>query len=275
MTEVEQAPPGVDATTPSPARLYDYYLGGTNNFPIDREVAELLRVSLPELTDAAWANRGFHQRAARWIAAEHGIRQFIDLGSGLPTQGNTHEAVTQVVPDARVVYADHDPMVLAHARALLTGTLATTVIQADLRDPDAVLSHPELRAAIDLAKPIGLLMTAVLHFVADEADPWGLVARYMRQVAPGSYLALSHATADRLPPRAVQAMYDTYENATQQIHLRTKAEVERLFAGLEMVSPFADAEPGVTFVGKWGAEDACAADTDGSRVLYCGVARRP
>jgi hypothetical protein len=97
----------------------------------------------------------------------------------------------------------------------------------------------------------------------------------MRKVAPGSYLALSHATADRLPPRAVQAMYDTYENATQQIHLRTKAEVERLFAGLEMVSPFADAEPGVTFVGKWGAEDACAADTDGSRVLYCGVARRP
>jgi trans-aconitate methyltransferase len=275
MTEVEQAPPGVDATTPSAARLYDYYLGGANNFAVDREVAELLRVSLPELTDAAWANRGFHQRAARWMAAEYGIRQFIDLGSGLPTQGNTHEAVTPVVPDARVVYADNDPMVLAHAKALLTSTLATTVIEADLRDSDAVLSHPELRAAIDLAKPVGLLMTAVLHFVADEADPRGLVARYMRKVAPGSYLALSHATADRLPPRAVQAMYDTYENATEKIHLRTKAEVERLFAGLEMVSPFADAEPGVTFVGKWGAEDACAADTDGSRVLYCGVARRP
>ena len=275
MTEVEQAPHGVDAATPSPARLYDYYLGGTNNFAIDRQVAELLRVSLPELTDAAWANRGFHQRAARWMAAEFGIRQFIDLGSGLPTQGNTHEAVTQVAPDARVVYADHDPMVLGHAKALLTGTLATTVIQADLRDPDAVLNHPELRAVIDLAKPIGLLMTAVLHFVADEADPWGLVARYMGGAAPGSYLALSHATADRLPPGAVRAMYDTYQKATEKIHLRTKAEVERLFAGLEMVAPFADAEPGVTFVGKWGAEDACAADTDGSRVLYCGVARRP
>ncbi len=107
MTEVEQAPPGVDPTTPTPARLYDYYLGGTNNFAIDRKVAEQLRLSPPELTDAAWANRGFHQRAARWMAAEHGIRQFIDLGSGLPTQGNTHQAVTDVAPDARVVYVDN------------------------------------------------------------------------------------------------------------------------------------------------------------------------
>jgi hypothetical protein len=275
MTEVEQAPSGVDPTTPTPARLYDYYLGGTNNFAIDRKVAEQLRLSLPELTDAAWANRGFHQRAARWMAAEHGIRQFIDLGSGLPTQGNTHEVVTDVAPDARVVYIDHDPMVLAHARALLGGTPASTIIQADLRDPGAVLGHPELRAVIDLAQPTGLLMTAVLHFVADTSDPAGLVARYMRGVAPGSYLALSHATADRLPPRAVQAMYDTYENATEQIHLRTKAEFEHMFDGLELVPPFDGAAPGITFVGKWGAEDECAADSDGSRVLYCGVARRP
>ncbi len=171
MTEVEQAPPGVDPTTPTPARLYDYYLGGSNNFAIDREVAEQLRVSLPELTDAAWANRGFHQRAARWMAAEHGISQFIDLGSGLPTQGNTHEAVSELAPDARVVYVDHDPMVLAHAKALLTGTRATTVIQADLRDPEAVLGLPELLALIDLAQPTGLLMTAVLHFVAECMTP--------------------------------------------------------------------------------------------------------
>lgn len=275
MTEVEQAPPGVDPTTPTPARLYDYYLGGSNNFAIDREVAEQLRVSLPELTDAAWANRGFHQRAARWMAAEHGISQFIDLGSGLPTQGNTHEAVSELAPDARVVYVDHDPMVLAHAKSLLTGTRATTVIQADLRDPDAVLGLPELLALIDLAQPTGLLMTAVLHFVADTSDPRGLVARYMGALAPGSYLALSHATADRLPPRAVQAMYDAYEKSTEQIHLRSKAGIERLFDGLELVVPFEGAEPGVTFVGKWGAEDPCAADTDGSRVLYCAVARRP
>ncbi len=275
MTEVEQAPPGVDPTTPTPARLYDYYLGGTNNFAIDRKVAEQLRLSLPELTDAAWANRGFHQRAARWMAAEHGIRQFIDLGSGLPTQGNTHEAVTDVAPDARVVYIDHDPMVLAYASDLLTADGTTTVIQADLRDPDSLLRQPALTAMIDFGKPTGLLMTAVLHFVADTSDPAGLVARYMREVAPGSYLALSHATADRLPPRAIQAMYDTYENATEQIHLRTKAEFEHMFDGLELVPPFDGAAPGITFVGKWGAEDECAADSDGSRVLYCGVARRP
>ena len=275
MTEAEQAPPGVDSTTPTPARLYDYYLGGRNNFAVDREVAEKLRVSLPELTDAAWANRGFHQRAARWMAAEHGIRQFIDLGSGLPTQGNTHEAVSQVAPDARVVYVDLDPMVLAHARALLSGTDATTVIQADLRDPAAVLGHPELRALIDCSQPAGLLMTAVLHFVADESDPCGLVAQYTTELAPGSYVALSHATADKLPPRAVQAMYDTYAHATEKIHLRPKADFERLFDGLELVAPFDGADPGVTFVGKWGAEDPPAADSDGSRVLYCGVARRP
>jgi O-methyltransferase involved in polyketide biosynthesis len=275
MTEVEQAPSGVDSTTPTPARLYDYYLGGSNNFAVDREVAETLRTSLPELTDAAWANRGFHQRAARWMAAEHGIRQFIDLGSGLPTQGNTHEAVSQAALDARVVYVDHDPMVLAHARALLSSANATTVIQADLRDPAAVLGHPELRALIDCSQPAGLLMTAVLHFVADESDPWGLVAQYTSELAPGSYVALSHATADRLPPRAVQAMYDTYSRATEKIHLRPKADIERMFSGLELVTPFGGADPGVTFVGKWGAEDPSAADSDGSRVLYCGVARRP
>lgn len=275
MAEAEQAPPGVDPTAPSPARLYDYYLGGTSNFQVDRDAGERLRASLPELTDAAWANRGFHQRAARWMAATHGIRQFIDLGSGLPTQGNTHEAVGSIASDARVVYVDHDPMVRVHARELLNGTRSTALIEADLRDPDAVLGNPEFRALIDLDQPAGLLATAVLHFVADETDPWSLVQRYLAVLAPGSYVALSHATADRLPPQAVQAMYDTYAHATERIYLRSRGDVERLFGGLELVAPFSGAEPGLTFVGKWGAEDECAADSDGSRVLYCGVARRP
>lgn len=272
MTEAEQAPAGVDPTAPSPARLYDCYLGGTSNFQVDRDAGERLRASLPELTDAAWANRGFHQRAARWMAATHGIRQFIDLGSGLPTQGNTHEAAGSIASDARVVYVDHDPMVRVHAKALLNGTRSTALIEADLRDPAAVLAHPEFRALIDLGQPAGLLATAVLHFVADETDPWGLVQRYLAALAPGSFVALSHVTADRLPP---QAMYDTYEHATERIYLRSREDVERLFGGLELVAPFSGAEPGLTFVGKWGAEDECAADSDGSRVLYCGVARRP
>jgi hypothetical protein len=274
MTEAPSVPPGVDPTTPVPARLYDYYLGGTTNFEADRDAAEKLRANLPELTDAAWANRGFHQRAARWMAAEHGIRQFLDIGSGLPTQGNTHEAVATGAPGARVVYVDHDPMVLAYAPQLLSGT-ATRLIRADLRDPDSVLGDPQVRALIDFGEPAGLLMTAVLHFVADDLDPWGLVARYADALAPGSYVALSHATADRLPPQAVQAMYDTYAHATEKIYLRPRAQVERFFDGLEIVPPYLGAEPAVTFVGQWGAEDADLADSDGSRVLYCGVARRP
>ena len=266
-------PPGVDPTTPAPARLYDYYLGGSNNFEADRIVAEQLRRGLPELSDAAWANRGFHQRAAGWLA-DQGVRQFIDLGAGLPTQGNTHEVV-QRTANARVVYVDHDPMVLAHASQLLSGTPATALVLADLRDPDSVLGHDNLRELIDFEEPAGLLMTAVLHFVADSADPWGLVQRYMSALAPGSYLVLSHATGDRLPPRAIEAMLKTYENATEKLVLRSLPEVQRFFTGLELVPPYEGAEPGVTFTGQWGAVDPDSADSDGSRVLYCGVAKRP
>lgn len=274
MTEAE-APPGVDTSTPSPARLYDYYLGGNTNFPVDQAAGDRLRAALPDLYDAAWANRGFHQRSARWMAGEHGISQFIDLGSGLPTQGNTHEAVRQVVQDARVVYVDNDPMVLAMSDVLLDDEAYTRLIIADMRDPGEVLGHPDLRDLIDFGKPVGLLMTAVVHFVADGSDPWGLVKRYTDALAPGSYLALSHATADKLPPRSVQAMYDTYERASTQIYLRTREEVARFFDGLKLVPPYADAEPGIAYVGMWGADDPDLADTEGSRVLYCGVGRRP
>jgi hypothetical protein len=269
------APPGVDPSAPAPARLYDYYLGGTNNFAADRIAAEKLRLSLPELSDAAWANRGFHQRAAAWLAADMGIRQFIDIGAGLPTQGNTHQVVHRTAPDARVVYVDHDPMVLAHAQQLLSGTTSTTLLLADLREPDSVLGHPGLRELIDFSEPTALLMTAVLHFVADKSDPWGLVQRYMSAFVPGSHLVLSHATGDKLPPRAIRAMLKTYENATEQLVLRPRPEVERFFTGLELAPPHEGAEPGISFTGQWGAVDLDSADSDGSRVLYCGVARCP
>ncbi len=221
-------PPGVDATKPSPARLYDYYLGGRNNFAVDRRAAEALRQSLPALSDAAWANRGFHQRAATWLARA-GLRQFIDIGSGLPTVGNTHQIVQRVDPAARVVYADIDPMVEAQSAPLLAGSPNVVLVTADLRDPDALLGHPGVRSMIDFSEPTGLLMTAVMHFVADEADPWRLVGRY------------------------VGALF---------------------FAGLELVPPYPGAD-GLTFVGQWGAVDPASADSDGSRVLYCGVAKCP
>lgn len=267
-------PPGVDPTRPSPARLYDYFLGGTINFAVDREAGEKLKQAAPDLVDAMLANRGFHGRAAVWLA-RHGITQFIDIGSGLPTQNNTHESVHRVNPAARVVYVDNDPLVAAHAQALLADDGTTGLITADLREPGLILDHPELHRLIDFGEPVGLLMTAVMHFVADGSDPWSLVARYMTAVAPGSYLALSHGTADHFPPRPIQAGVDTYANATEHVYLRPRAEVERFFDGLDLVSPYPGAEPAVTYVGLWDAEDVEAADTDGQRGVYCGVARRP
>jgi S-adenosyl methyltransferase len=271
--ETERVPPGVDPSVPSAARLYDYYLGGTSNFRVDRAAAEHMRTLMPELSDAAWANRGFHQRAARWMA-ERGIRQFIDIGSGLPTSGNTHEAIQRASPGARVLYVDNDPMVAAHARDLLGDGGTTRFVQADVRDPASILDSPQARELIEPGQPAGLLMTAVMHFIPDELDPWGLVGQYLAAVAPGSYLALSHATMDQIPPRMVAAALEMYQRAAEPLYPRTRAEVERFFDGLELVPAQPGGDPAVGFVGGWGAEDPAAADSDGSRALYCGVARR-
>jgi hypothetical protein len=265
----------VDPAVPSPARLYDYYLGGTINYPADQQAAERLRADLPEISDMAWANRGFHQRAAKWLAAERGISQFLDLGSGLPTQGNTHQVVREVAADARVVYVDNDPMVRAYAGELLTDSRLTTFVYADLRDPGQVLGNRQLRELIDFTQPVGLLMSAVLHFVADSDDPWGLVTRYTEALAPGSYLALSHVTADNVPDRGVQTGLSVYQQATENIYLRPRAEVERFFTGLDLVPPWPGEPPRLVFFGEWGAEDPRLADSDGSRWGYAGVARRP
>jgi hypothetical protein len=274
MSETELAPPGVDPTIPSPARLYDFYLGGTHNFQADRDLAGQIQAAIPDMADAVLSNRGFHIRAAAWMA-RRGIRQFLDIGSGLPTQNNTHESVHAVDPQARVVYVDNDPAVAAYASALLAGNGTTALVIADIRDPDTLLASPVLQDTIDLTAPVGVLMTAVLHFVADGSDPWGLVARYMAAVAPGSYLALSHGTADRMPPAAVQAGRDGYARASADVYLRSKAEVEKFFDGLELQPPRPGAVPEVTYAGLWGAEDTEAADSDGSRGIYCAVARRP
>jgi hypothetical protein len=275
MSETEVAPPGVDPTIPSPARLYDYYLGGTHNFLVDREMGDKLQVATRgDLKDGVLANRGFHIRAAAWIA-RRGIRQFLDIGSGLPTQNNTHETVQAVDPATRVVYVDVDPMVGAYANTLLAGNGTTALVIADLTDPEALLASPRLREMLDLSQPVGVMMTAVMHFVADKRDPWGLVARYMAAVAPGSYLALSHGTLDRMDPSAIQTGKDLYARSTADLFMRPRADIERFFAGLELQPPRAGATPEITYVGLWGAEDPDAADTDGSRGIYCGVARKP
>ena len=267
-------PPGVDTEMPSPARIYDFLLGGDTNFAADRAAAGQIMTAVPEIKDAAWANRGFHQRAASWLA-EQGIRQFIDIGSGLPTVGNTHQVVQRVHPDARVVYVDNDPLVEVHSQALLAPGGTTTVILGDLRDPEHVLGHPEMRRLIDFSEPAGLLLTGVLMFVSDGSDPYGLVARYVRALAPGSYLSLSHLSADQKPERAVAGFRAVFDTATEQLYFRSKDEVARFFSGLELVPPYEGGDPELCYPGVWGAEDVAAADTDGSRWLWCGVARRP
>jgi S-adenosyl methyltransferase len=274
MTAVPDLPRGVDPARPSPVRLYDYLLGGTCSFPADRAAAEQLKAAVPDIVDAIWANRGFHGRAALWLAIR-GIRQFIDFGPGLLTQHNTHQTVHKVSPHARVVYVDHDPMVAARAAPLIAAGGMTALVTADWRDPDAVLRHPGLRRLIYPGEPAGLLMTTFLSFVPDDADPWGLVARYMAAAAPGSYLALSHGTYDKIPPSTIQAAREAFAGVAGPVHLRSKAEVERFFQGLALVPPYPGAQPAVTYAGLWGAEDIEAADTEGSRGIYCGVGRRP
>jgi hypothetical protein len=267
-------PAGVDTGRASPARIYDYMLRGNNYFQVDRFAAERILAVAPEIRDCAWSNRGFHQRAAKWIC-QRGVRQFIDIGSGLPTVGNTHDVVHQVDPAARVLYVDNDPMVQLHSRALIDTSRTVGVICADLREPEIVLDHPEARRLIDFGEPVGLLMTAVMMFVSDVSDPWALVSRYLGAVASGSYLSLSHLTDDYKPPIAAEGFRSVFDHATEHLYFRSKAKVERFFAGLELAPPYEGADPGVTFTGLWGAEDVELADSDGSRWLYCGVARKP
>jgi SAM-dependent methyltransferase len=274
MTDRRPVPPGVDPERPSPARIYDYLLGGDDYFESDRLAAERLKSQIPEVVDTAWANRGFHQRAAIWIAS-HGVGQFLDIGCGLPTAGNTHEVVRRVRPGARVVYADNDPMVAAHGRELLREDDLAIAILADVRDPEAVLDNVGVRALIDFTRPVGLLMTALMHFIPDSDNPWGLVKHYLAALAKDSYLALSQRTFDLKPPQALQALAQVGERAAGGSHYRSKEEVRRFFESLELVPPYPGAPADVTWVGLWGCEDPAEADSEGSRWFYCGVGRKP
>lgn len=272
MTNAVNAPEGLDTSRPSPSRIYDYMLGGHSYFEADEVAAKRIIRAVPEIRDTAWANRGYHQRTAAWIARQ-GVHQFIDIGSGLPTVGNTHEVVKKVHSAARVVYVDNDPMVELHSRALLDSSGTVSVICADLRDPDAILRSPAVRELIDPGQPTGILMTAVLMFVADDSDPVGCVSKYVRAMAPGSYLSLTHLTADAKPPATAEAFRAVFDHATERMHFRSRAQVERFFDGLEIVPPYEGGRPEITYAGVWGAVDVALADSDGSRWLYAGVAK--
>jgi hypothetical protein len=262
-------------TRPSVPRMYDYVLGGSHNLPIDREAMEQVRRVMPDVEDVAWANRGFLQRASRWLAEEAGIRQFLDIGAGLPTVNNTHEVVQKVSPDARVVYVDNAPEFEAVAGPLVADVDGVAAVRGDLRDPEGVLNHPQVRNVIDFGRPVALLVVAVLHFVSEDEDPHGAVARYLDASPSGSYLVLSHGTRDKQADRPVRALSDAFKKAQEGFHPRSREQVERFFEGLEIVPPYHDAEPKLCFLGEWGAEDCDAADSDGSRWGYAGVARKP
>ena len=249
-------------------------LRGDNHFQADVLAAERILSVVPEISDCAWSNRGFHQRAAKWIA-ERGVRQFLDIGSGLPTVGNTHEVVQKVIPGARVVYVDNDPMVAEQGGQLLAEDRSTRVICADLREPESILDNREVTELIDFGAPVGLLLTAVMMFVSDGSDPWGLVARYVDALASGSYLALTHLTDDYKPPVTAERFRAVFDEATEHLYFRSQAGIARFFDGLELVPPYDGAEPAISYTGLWGAEDPVLADSDGARWLYCGVARKP
>jgi S-adenosyl methyltransferase len=264
----------IDPATPATGRIYNYLLGGPYHFAADRAAAERIREQMPDVADAAVANRDFHGRAAAWMA-QRGIRQFIDLGAGLPVPGSTHEIVRQEAPRARVCYVDIDPVIVVLAGQLTAAAGTTAVVEADLCDTGRVLADPAVRELIDLRQPAGVLLTSVLHFIGGDQDPHAVVARYAAALAPGSYLALSHVTSDNLPEAIVRRGAEVYRRATQRVHPRSHAEVSRFFDGLDIVPPWPGAPADLTHPGWWGAGPDDGPVSDGTRSFYCAVARRP
>ncbi|CAL9573459.1 hypothetical protein SUDANB106_04899 [Streptomyces sp. enrichment culture] len=230
-------PEQIDTSRPHPARMYDYYLGGSDNYEVDREAAERLMTMAPDVRVSARANRDFLGRAVRTAVGELGIRQIIDVGTGIPTSPNTHELARAAAPDTRVVYVDNDPIVSVHADAKLTGAGNAEFVLADARKPEAVIEHPAVRELIDFGRPVALLLVAVLHFVRDEEDPAGLVAALGGALPPGSCLVLTHGTPDFHEKQRVEEGTDVYRSATAQVSLRSHAEILSFFDGWDLVDP--------------------------------------
>jgi hypothetical protein len=240
----------IDMTKPHPARRYDYWLGGKDNFQADRDAAEAIAAVFPHIRTAARENRAFMRRAVSFLAAEAGIRQFLDIGTGLPTANNVHDVAQGIAPESHVVYVDNDPLVLTHARALLTSSTrgATAYIDADVRDPEKILSDPAVQETLNLSEPVALLLVAVLHFVEDGDDPYGIVNRLVSALPAGSYLVLSHATFDPLDRETIAAMDAVNEGITPRFCPRALGEVSRFFEGLDLL------EPGIVSVSDWRPE---------------------
>jgi SAM-dependent methyltransferase len=266
--DLSWVPPGVDTGKASVARVYDYWLGGTHNFQVDRDAARALMALEPNARAITRANRAALARAVRFAAAA-GVRQFLDVGSGIPTQGNVHEVAQAAAPGARVVYADIDPVAVAHSRAMLVGNPGAGVLQADVREPEKILGSPEVRRFIDLGQPVGLLLVAVLHFVSDPDDPWQIVARFRDALAPGSYVIITHALREGAVDAAVAE--DAYQRKVDaRVSLRSRPEIERFFDGFDLV------QPGLVYLPQWRPDAAADVPADPGRIWWViGVGRKP
>ncbi|MCH6163907.1 SAM-dependent methyltransferase [Streptomyces marispadix] len=230
------SPDQIDTITPNPARMYDYFLGGRDNYAVDREAAERVLGHAPFIRPTAQGNRGFHCRAVRTVA-ERGIRQIIDLGTGIPSSPNTHEAARLVSPESRVVYVDNDPIVATYAGAKLTNSGNAGFVRADLRDAEAILDHPTTKGLIDFDEPVALLFVAVLHFFPDDEDPHRIVSAFTSRLPEGSCLVLSHITADFDDGTALKQAAEVYRSTTAQLVMRSHDEVMSFFDGFEMLEP--------------------------------------
>jgi len=261
-------PPQIDTKRANVARVYDYWLGGSHNFLADQDLARAITAVEPNIRAAVRANRAFVGRAVRYLAAA-GITQFLDIGSGIPTEGNVHEIAQQASPGARVVYADIDPIAVAHSRAILAGNPDAAIVQADLCLPDQILAHETTRRLIDFGRPVGLLLVMVLHFVADAEEPWRIVARLRDALAPGSFLVLGHATNESRPQVAQAAETVYNRSVTTDGHVRSRAEIQRFFDGFDMV------DPGLVYIPLWRPDSAADVPSDPSKLwALVGVGRK-
>jgi hypothetical protein len=264
--------PQVDVSRPQAARVYDYYLGGKNHFAADRELANKVLAVMPSVRVAARENRAFLGRAVRFLAGEAGIRQFLDIGTGLPTSGSVHEIAQAVAPSARVVYADNDPLVLAHARALLTSSPEgrTAYIHADLRDPESILASSTVREVLDFSQPIALILVAILHFIPDEAGPAQILATLLEALPAGSYLVATHGTTEDSSPEERARVEAAYASGGIAGQVRDSGEFARLaFSGLDLVPP------GVVLVSEWRPDTPGPHPTPAEVSVYGGGARIP
>ncbi|TDV52059.1 SAM-dependent methyltransferase [Actinophytocola oryzae] len=267
---MDWVPAIVDTSAPSGARTYDYLLGGSHNFAADRAMADQVERAVPGIRAAARLNRAFLARAVRFMIGQ-GVRQFLDIGSGIPTVGNVHEIAHQVDPSCRVVYVDRDPIAVAHSELMLADAEHAAVVEADMRDPSSVVDDPVTRRLLDFDEPVGLLFLLVLHWVADEDDPAALVARYREVLAPGSCLAITHMTDDMQAHKIDAVAGIVRENrGAGQVFPRARAEIATLFGDLELL------QPGLVPTGTWrpGGVGDIADDPEMNELSFAGVARK-